>query len=487
MVYIVEKTSKNELVTRMVEYETFTADTPPKELHEEGTIEVVGSIVPGGLAAVAALKDVLEDTNTLRSNTSYENDFDLYDDMLKLDPELNGAVRAISLSANDWEIDYSNGKNRKIRNSIRELVEETLDFDDILINAMRNLMVYGNDINKLSGKMGSGISRVQSLPVKQMTIVDDRAKVDAERKITTPFVADESNPIIDPKFYILREMNYTQQGWAKDEIWHLKIDYRSNWHDDSKGRKTYGIWGASRFSSLKQAIRAKYNSLNNRIALEDSLTKQYITIGSDAIEHIQDPVEQQERLNHIITKLGTLLGGLRSDQVPILPHYVEMHHVDLTNTIPDNSGFLDMINADISAVMQVPRVAAGQERGSTFAATFNANIWSFQSIKRLQGVVAGYVSELFSKHLELLGMPHQKKDIPTLEFKRLVEESPAEKTARATSGFMAGVLTLNEARAVIDLEELDGGDERRESNTGISDSESGRETEQSRKTNGEAE
>lgn len=469
----------------MSKYETFTEEIP-KEL-PEGSIEIVGSVVPQGLAAVASIKNVLQDTNTLRSNASYENDFDLYDDMLKLDPELNGAVRAISLSANDWEVDYSTGKNRRIRNAIRELVEETLDFDDVLINAMRNLMVYGNDINKLAGKMGVGITMVQSLPVKQMTIVDDRAKVDAERKITTPFVADEANPIIDPKFYILREMNYTQQGWPNDEIWHLKIDYRSNWFEDSKGRKTYGIWGASRFSSLKQAIRAKYNSLNNRIALEDSLTKQYITIGSDAIEHIQDPVEQQERLNHIITKLGTLLGGLRSDQIPILPHYVNMHHVDLTNTIPDNSGFLDMINADISAVMQVPRVAAGQERGSTFAATFNANIWSFQSIKRLQSVVAGYVKELFSKHLELVGIPHTKKDLPTLNFMRLVEESPAEKSARATSGFMGGVLTLNEARDIVELEGLDGGNERNNTNMGVPSGESRRETEQSRETYGEVE
>ena len=146
-----------------------------------------------------------------------------------------------------------------------------------------------------------------------------------------------------------------------------------------------------------------------------------------------------------------------------------------------------MINADISAVMQVPRVAAGQERGSTFAATFNANIWSFQSIKRLQSVVADQIRDLFSRHLELLGIPHQMKDLPTLTFQRLIEESPSEKNARATSGFMGGVLTLNEARDIVGLEAIDGGDERRPQDSGIQDSESGRETGQPRKTNGEAE
>jgi len=444
---------------KMADYVPFKGETAGNP--EEGaTYNIVGTAAKvGDLPVSAALSDILSETNTLRTTANYDNDFDIYDDMLKLDPELNGAVRAISLSANDWGIDYTTGKNRRIRNAIRELVEETLDFDDILINAMRNMMVYGNDINKLSGKMGVGLTNVQSLPAKQITIVDERAKIDASRPFTAPFVADEANPIIENKFYVLREQQQTEQAWSKDEIWHLRIDYRSNWFEDKLGRKSYGIWGASRFSSLKQAIRAKYNSMNNRISLEDSLTKQFITIGPEAIEHIQDPAEQQERLNHIITKVGTLLGGLRSDQIPILPHYVEMHHVDLTNTIPDNAGFLDAINADISAVMQVPRVAAGQERGSTFAATYNANIWSFQSIKRLQTVVAQHIRELFSRHLELLGLPHKLSGIPTLVFAPLLEESPAETMARGTSGFIGGVLTLNEAREIIGLEGVAGGDE----------------------------
>ena len=138
-----------------------------------------------------------------------------------------------------------------------------------------------------------------------------------------------------------------------------------------------------------------------------------------------------------------------------------MHHIDLANTIPDNTGFLDSINADISAVMQVPRVAAGQERGSTFAATYNANIWSFQSIKRLQVVVATHAKELFSKHLEMLGIAHTMSDIPHLVFNHLVDESPSEKMERATKGFNAGILSLNEAREIVEMESTRDGDQRR--------------------------
>ena len=364
----------------------------------------------------------------------------MYDDMLNFDPELNGAVRTIALTANKYTI--SGGRNAQIRSAIKELTEDTLDFDDFLINAMRNLMVYGNDISKLVGKTGVGITRLQSLPINYITIIDDR-------KI--PFAATKEFAIMDAKYYLYKENAINAAKYPASEIMHIKIDYRSNWYMDRMGRWTYGIWGASRFSALKQAIRAKYNSMNNRIALEDSLTKQYITIGPEAIENIQDPDEAAERLEHIMDSVGSLLDGLRSDQVPILPHYVDMKFVDLKNTIPDNSSFLDNVNADISAVLHVPRVSMGQERGSTFAATFNASQWSVQSIRRLQTVLAQSISELFSKHLELLGIEHKKADLPVIEFDPLDEESEFEQTRRVVLAYEAGITTLNEAREELSL------------------------------------
>jgi len=170
-----------------------------------------------------------------------------------------------------------------------------------------------------------------------------------------------------------------------------------------------------------------------------------------AIEHITDPDEQRERLVHIMNEVAELLEGLRADQIPILPSYVEMHHVDLKNTIPDNSGFLDMVNGDISAVLQVPRSAAGQERGSTFAATYNASTWSTNAIKRLQQVAAQAVQNLFIRHLELVGVAVSVDQIPLLKFAPLEEESHTDLMKRSTLGYQQGVMTRNEAREIIEL------------------------------------
>ena len=42
--------------------------------------------------AIAGVPDMMRDTERLQSDSNYDNEFDMYDLMLKLDPELNGAV-----------------------------------------------------------------------------------------------------------------------------------------------------------------------------------------------------------------------------------------------------------------------------------------------------------------------------------------------------------------------------------------------------------
>ena len=402
-------------------------------------------IVTEDFRAIAGIPDIVRDTERLRTDSNHDNEFDLYDNMLKLDPELNGAVRAVSLTGNNYEINYSKGRNARIRDTIRTLVEDSIEFDEIMINAMRNLMVYGNDINKIVGKQGVGVTQIQSLPVKQVTIVDTRGGLGSY------FVADEDNPIINADKYMVREGSQYEVAIPASEILHIKIDARSNWFTDNKLRKTYGIWGASRFTSLKQPIRMKYNSMNNRISLEDSMTKQFITIDKSAIEHIQDPVEQNERLKHIMDEVIKLFEGLRGDQIPVLPHYVQLHHVDVGNSVPNNTDFLDTINSDIAAVLQVPRVAAGQERGSTFAATYNANLWAVQAISRMHRILSEAATKIFMTHLDLLGIEYRKQDLPTIAFDAMDSETPLNVMQRSVLGYNAGILTLNQSLDMLNL------------------------------------
>jgi len=404
---------------------------------------------------IAGLQDIVNETNKLRDDSNFDNDFYLFDEMLKLDPELNGAVRAVSLTANNYTINWRSAKNARIRNALQDMIDK-LDFDDILINGMRNLMIYGNDVNKLVGTSKEGITDVQNLPIAQITILDERSQ---------NATADDKDPVIKAERYFLREGETTVQEFPSKEILHIRMDYRSNWFTDNENRITYGLWGASRFTALKQAIRAKYNSMNNRIALEDAMTKQFITIDMEAVKHIQNPDEQRERLLFIMNQVISTMESLRGDQVPIFPDYVQIKHVDQRTALPDSSGFLDNVNADIAAVLQVPRTAAGQEKGSTFAASYTANLWASNAIRRIQSILRQSVIELFSAHLDLLGINHTKSDLPDLVFEPVDEETRLDKMRRATLGYSNGVLSLNQALEIVAQPAEENGDVRKDAPT----------------------
>jgi hypothetical protein len=108
----------------------------------------------------------------------------------------------------------------------------------------------------------------------------------------------------------------------------------------------------------------------------------------------------------------------------------------------------------------------GQERGSTFAATFNANQWSVQAIRRLQDVVSQGIQKLFSKHLNLLGIEHKQRDIPPVVFGAVDEETPYQATQRAVLGYSNGILTLNQALEIMGFATEKDGDERNTSGMG---------------------
>lgn len=212
---------------------------------------------------------------------------------------------------------------------------------------MRNLMVYGNDVNKLVGTGREGITDVQNLPVGQITILDDRNRT---------ATADANDPVIRAERYFLREGETTMQEFPSDEILHVRMDYRSNWFTDNENRITYGLWGASRFTALKQAIRAKYNSMNNRIALEDAMTKQFITIDMEAVKHIQNPDEQRERLLFIMNQVISTMESLRGDQVPIFPDYVKY------NTLTKEQHYLIVEHSLTMLMLILPQYYKCQEQ-----------------------------------------------------------------------------------------------------------------------------
>lgn len=68
---------------------------------------------------------------------------------------------------------------------------------------------------------------------------------------------------------------------------------------------------------------------------------------------------------------------------------------------------------------------------------------------------------LFTIHLDLLGIPHRKQDLPTLVFDTMDTESPLNLMQRVSLGYTSGIMTLNQALDELNLPPAkENGDER---------------------------
>ena len=76
-------------------------------------------------------------------------------------------------------------------------------------------------------------------------------------------------------------------------------------------------------------------------------------------------------------------------------------------------------------------------------------MWAVGAIARLQAIVTQGVQQLFSKHLELVGIEHTLSDLPKLTFEPIDEEPPIERMRRAKLGYEGGIITLNQALELI--------------------------------------
>ena len=75
--------------------------------------------------------------------------------------------------------------------------------------------------------------------------------------------------------------------------------------------------------------------------------------------------------------------------------------------------------------------------------------------------------QMFSKHLELLRIDHQMKDLPGLTFDSIEDESPLHRMQRANMGYNGGMITLNQALDILHLPSVTDGEMRKGGDTSV--------------------
>lgn len=397
-------------------------------------------------------------------SSQHETTFDLYDAMLDLDPELSGAVNAIAQSASNFDVvspnDEPTPEGETAVGDCRDLIN-AIDGDLMAIDILRNLIVYGNDINKKIYTEGEGMHTLQNLPINAMTIVDDAEDLGGgpSSQIADYFEsfyqqnseeADVEEGRVNEVFardaYVLNEKG---EGDPKviqpHNVLHFSIDARSNWHTDVCGRETYGVWGKSRIEPLEFTIQTKYNTLTNKVAMDDKLLAReiYYIDTTELFGDINDFEKRKKKAKNYAKEIKKMIEGLGPDERPILPEHVDVEIIGPEGKAIDQQPFLEQLNNAIAAALTFPMAGLGRGTTSVKAGEEISSLWAENNIRNLRRSVIRGFEEMFEDHLKLkhpdwvensndagnISEMQLREDIeiPTLEYEPFREEDMTEK------------------------------------------------------------
>ena len=460
-------------------------DEDTGEVRIESQMQADDSVL--GTPISNTIKEAREDIQQQHHDTV----FDLYDGLVELDGELSGAVNAIGQSATYKKItlptDEPSSTEQEILEDCRALMDR-IRGRETAIDVLRNLIKYGNDMNKKVYNDDQGIVALQSLPINSMTIVDDRQDLvtpddlddDDEESISDIIFQahpesgeggeelGESNidEVFERDAYVLNEAK-EDANLSIIEPWnvlHFSIDARSNWFEDRVGRETYGIWGQSRIEALKFNIQTKYNTLTNKVAMDDKLlAREIYYIDTEVLfGDIQDREKRIKKAEEYANDLAEMIEELGPDERPMLPEHVEVEVVGPEGKAVDQKPFIEQLNNGIAAALTFPMAGLGRGTTSVKAGEEISSLWAENNIKNLRNAVVRGFRELFRDQVRLTypglvenygeteNISQWKIDedvsIPTFEYEPFREEDRSQIADQIETLVNIGVMTRAEAR-----------------------------------------
>lgn len=436
------------------------------------------------------IASTIKDTRKDLQRSNHSTKFDLYDALVNIDGELSGAVNAIAQSATYSDITLpTDDPSDQEKEILRECVQlaNRIRGREMAIDVLRNLIKYGNDMNKKIYNGEDGIVAVQSLPVNSMTIVENRDNLNTDatpndmedrvrRMMQVHDGLDEGDEELggnkireafERDAYVLNEATDS----AKDpdiiephNVLHFSIDSRSNWMKDYTGRQTYGVWGQSRLEPLKFTIQTKYNTLMNKVAMDDKLlAREVYYIDTEALfGDIQNRKDRLKAAESYADDLSQMIEELGPDERPMLDNHVEVEVIGPEGKAIDQKPFVEQLNNGIAAALTFPMAGLGRGTTAVKAGEEISSLWAENNIKNLRRSVVQGFRELFADHIKLnhpdLVTNHQEAThlgemrldpdvaIPTLEYEPFKQEDMTQKAEQIETMVSTGIMSISEAR-----------------------------------------
>lgn len=447
------------------------------------------------------------------------NKYVVYDVMPRLDPELGVALQMITFSVlNSYEGPALKEKYTPSREDFLTDVETILGelhFSTNLPEIVRGLVKNGDVIWRLYRKGASRtIEQVELLPTYAVTIVDKDYERDPEnnqviRKKETYLVGERSKEQIQKPS--LQPVVQTSQGTATttlpvvaqkvgdarvrlpaEEVLHFSMMPQGNFQRDIFGRDTYGIWGISPFESLLFVLKLKL-ALNldflrwSRTGMprwdasldlsEVMNLMNYQGSNNDRLKQARDAANEifEEFKKKLYYTDNDSSSPTYGQEVPIETDHMWIHGTNVAieqkGGVPAEPKYLEVVkkcDMSICSALGVPLSLFGYESGSTYAIGYITREFMVSIGGGILKTIESTLEEFLRSEMKARGMDYTEADFDNLILKYKVNDSETLKAEMevkklqitlAGDAYDKGIVTKNEARAILGLDPVDEGDE----------------------------
>ena len=394
----------------------------------------------GTVARSASLAEVVSEPREILEDKQFESDFDLYDRLLEIDPELAGTVRAQAQLASGFELIHPTHEgeleeptdlDKVALEDCQDLVDH-LDLDLSQPSMFKNMIANGNDVNKIIYTDGVGVTGLQSLPLRSLTIVDESTALGIRQAMKEAKKSDATDEeeidikeyrnnlneevIQDGDLYVLNEGTIDMKTIDQWKILHVSTEKRGNWFTDKFERKTYGIWGAPRIEPTKFALQAKHNTLTNKVAMDDSLIAReiYHIDVATLFGHINNDEKREKKAKKYASELKDTLESMKPDEKPILPDEVSVSVQGPEGKAKEHGDFLDLMNDSIMHALTFNVSGVGRDAGGPMIGNRPAKDTSLNNVQHLRETMGRQFRKLFRFHL-LVKHPEWRAEMPDKE------------------------------------------------------------------------
>jgi hypothetical protein len=451
------------------------------------------------------------------------NKYVIYDVMPRLDPELGVALQMITFSVlNSYQGPALKEGYKPSREDFLSDIENILaeiKFSTNLPEIVRGLVKNGDVVWRLFRRGASStIDKVELLPTYAITIIDNDFEKDPEnnkviRKRENYLVGERSKDQI--KKPSLQPVIQTSQGTPTtevaavpqkvgearvripaDEVLHFSMMSQGNYQKDIFGRDTYGIWGISPLESLvfvlkmKLALNLDYlrwsrtgmprwdaaldltevmNLMNYQGSNQERL-KQARDMANDIFE------EFRKKLYYTDNDSNSPTFG---QELPIETDHMWIHGTNVT--VEQKGGqseapvhYLEVIkkcDMSICSALGVPLSLFGYESGSTYAIGYITQQFMTSIGGGLLKCIESTVEDFLRAEMKARKMDFTEADFDNLILKYKVNDTETLKAelevkklqiSLAGEAYDKGIVTKNEAREILGLPPVEGGDEFKE-------------------------